>query len=237
MKKALIFHGGNPFHNQALMAARCRRLLEADGYSVELSKTLDCLADLTELLKYDLMIPCWSDTNHDFKYLRNVANAVGAGVGFAGCHAGMCATFDTCYEWHFLVGGKVTNHPGELGVNYTVNISSKSNPIVADLDDFSVTSEQYYMMVDPAVEVLATTRFPLAPYWHISNKPCDMPVVWTKMWGNGRVFYSSLGHDDELFEKSPNAEIIMKRGMVWAGEGREYAMKNGLTTERFRPKH
>jgi hypothetical protein len=83
--------------------------------------------------------------------------------------------------------------------------------------------------------VLATTRFPAAdvPYYHISNKPIDMPVAWTKMWGNGRVFYTSLGHHDDVFDKSPSAEILMKRGMIWAADGKQYAKDNGLTTDRF----
>jgi len=29
---------------------------------------------------------------------------------------------------------------------------------------------------------------------HASNGPVEMPVVWTKMYGKGRVFYCSLGH-------------------------------------------
>jgi type 1 glutamine amidotransferase len=55
-----------------------------------------------------------------------------------------------------------------------------------------------------------------------------MPVAWTKYWGIGRVFYCSLGHHDDVFEKSPNAEILMERGMVWAAEGKRFAEKHGL---------
>jgi type 1 glutamine amidotransferase len=60
-----------------------------------------------------------------------------------------------------------------------------------------------------------------------------MPVAWTKFWGNGRVFYNSLGHHDDVFEKSPNAQELMKRGMIWAAEGKDYAIENNLTTEKF----
>ncbi|MBQ4226864.1 MAG: ThuA domain-containing protein, partial [Clostridia bacterium] len=101
------------------------------------------------------------------------------------------------------------------------------------LEDFPVCSEHYYLHVDPCIEVLATTRFPVVPYYHISNKPVDMPVAWTKFWGNGRVFYTSLGHHDDVFDKSPNAAILMERGLVWAGEGKQYALDHKLTTERF----
>ena len=83
------------------------------------------------------------------------------------------------------------------------------------------------------MEVLDTTRFPLVPYYHSSNKPVDMPVAWTKFWGNGRVFYCSLGHHDDVFDKSPEAQLLMERGMVWAAEGKAYAVAHGLTTARF----
>ena len=95
-------------------------------------------------------------------------------------------------------------------------------------------SSGYYLHIDPAVEILATTPFPHpdVPYYHISNKPIAMPVIWTKYWGNGRVFYSSLGHHDDVFDV-PEAGKLMKNGMLWAAAGKEYAVKNNLTTERF----
>ena len=87
--------------------------------------------------------------------------------------------------------------------------------------------------MDPAIEVLATTRFPIVPYYHTANKPVDMPVAWTKYWGNGRVFYLSLGHHDDVFDKSPSAQLLMERGLLWAGEGRQYVLDHNLNTKRF----
>jgi len=158
---------------------------------------------------------------------------VAAGTGLAGCHGGMCDAFRWDTEWQFMTGGQWVSHPGGDGVEYTVNICRNSSPITQGLEDFPVKSEHYYLHIDPAVEVLATTRFPLVPYYHISNKPVDMPVAWTKFWGNGRVFYTSLGHHDDVFDNSPNAGIMMERGLVWAAEGKAYAVENGLTTARF----
>ena len=132
-------------------------------------------------------------------------------------------------------GGYVSwvSHPGGDGIEYTVNIRHGSSPIIEGIEDFHVCSEHYYLHIDPAVEVLATTRFPLVNYYHVSNKPVDMPVAWTKFWGNGRVFYTSLGHHDDVFDKSPEVGILMKRGMLWAAEGKKYAEEHHLTTERF----
>jgi hypothetical protein len=71
------------------------------------------------------------------------------------------------------------------------------------------------MLVDPAVEVLATTTFkdPKDQPW---LKGCLMPVVWKRPWGKGRVFYSSLGHAAKEFSDYPQMLEITKRGMLWA---------------------
>ena len=236
MKKAWIFQGGWDGHEPKLTSARFAGMLRGNGFEVEIFDTLDPLGDLDALMALDLMVFCWTMGEIKPEYTRNVSKAVGAGVGLAGCHGGMCDAFRNDTEWQFITGGQWVAHPGGDGVEYTVNICHGSSPITEGLEDFMVCSEHYYLHVDPAIEVLASTRFPVFPYYHMSNKPVDMPVAWTKFWGNGRVFYSSLGHHDDVFEHSPTAAVLMERGMVWAAEGRQYARAHNLTTERFEKK-
>jgi len=233
MKKALIFEGGWDGHEPKLVSARFRGLLEKNGYEAEIYSDLDCLADLERLMDLDLLVACRTMSEIKPEYVKNIARAVGGGVGLTGCHGGMCDAFRNDPEWQFITGGQWVSHPGGDSVQYTVNICKGSSPIVEGLEDFPVSSEQYYLHIDPAIEVLATTRFPTVSYYHISNKPVDMPVAWTKYWGNGRVFYNSLGHHDDVFDKSPAAQILMERGMLWAGGGKQYAADNGLSTQRF----
>ena len=233
MKKAWIFQGGWDGHEPKLTSARFKGLLEKNGYEAEIFDSLDPMGDLEALKKLDLIVACWTMGEIKREYSQNVSRAVGCGVGLAGCHGGMCDSFRMDTEWQFMTGGQWVSHPGGDGIRYTVNVRHGSSPIVEGLEDFEVASEHYYLHVDPAIEVLATTRFPVVPYYHISNKPVDMPVAWTKFWGNGRVFYTSLGHHDDVFDKSPNAQVLMERGMVWAGAGKEYAEAHGLTTARF----
>lgn len=111
-----------------------------------------------------------------------------------------------------MVGGQWVAHPGGV-IDYEVNITAVDDPITAGLKDFKMLSEQYYMHVDPNVEVLATTTFSdeYAPW----IKGTVMPVVWKKMYGQGRVFYSSLGHVAKDFEV-PEVLKIMQRGLLWA---------------------
>jgi len=232
MKSALIFRGGWDGHEPELVSKRFAGMLEDEGYKTEISDTLDCLAELDKLMALDLLVSCWTMGEIKNEYVENVSKAVGAGVGLAGCHGGMCDSFRWNTEWQFITGGQWVSHPGGDGIEYTVNINHGSSPIIEGINDFKVTTEHYYLHIDPAIEVLATTSFPLVPYYYISNKPIAMPVVWTKYWGNGRVFYNSLGHHDDVFDV-PEASTLMKRGMLWAGQGKEYAIKNGLTTEKF----
>jgi len=233
MRKALIIQGGWDGHEPQLTSKRFGALLEKNGFSVDIQSDLACLGNLDALLELDLIVACWTMGAIEREYTQNVAKAVGAGVGLAGCHGGMCDAFRQDTEWQFITGGQWVSHPGGDGVEYMVNICKGSSPITEGMEDFPVSSEHYYLHVDPAIEVLATTRFPTVSYYHISNKPVDMPVAWTKFWGNGRVFYTSLGHHDDVFDKSPSAEVMMERGMLWAAEGKPYAKEHHLTTERF----
>jgi type 1 glutamine amidotransferase len=110
-------------------------------------------------------------------------------------------------------------HPGNDGVKYPVEIvKGVEHPIIDGLPDFEVSSEQYYLHVDPGVKVLATTPFPTpgADGPHVQN-PCQMPVVFTKWYGAGKVFYNALGHHRDVLEK-PEPRELMRRGFLWAAK-------------------
>lgn len=233
MKNALLFWGGWGGHEPCAVAERFRHILMKNGFRTEIHEGVACLADLERLSSFDLLVPSVTMSELPAEYAHNVSYAVGHGVGMAGCHGGMCDSFRQSTEWQFITGGQWVSHPGGDGIRYTVNIRQGSSPIVEGLEDFEVSSEHYYLHVDPAIEVLATTRFPLVNGYHAANKEIDMPVVWTKYWGNGRVFYSSLGHHDDVFDSSPTAQILMERGMLWAAEGKAAAKRNGLDPARF----
>ncbi len=233
MKKALIFQGGWDGHEPQLTSKRFAAMLEKHGWEVTISDTLECLRNRDALMQLDLIVACWTMGEIEGELSRNVAYAVSHGVGLAGCHGGMCDAFRNDTEWQFMTGGQWVSHPGGDGVEYMVNICHGSSPITEGIEDFPVKSEHYYLHIDPAIEVLATTRFPLINYYHASNKIVDMPVAWTKFWGAGRVFYTSLGHHDDVFDNSPNAAVLMERGMLWAGEGKAYAAEHGITGEKY----
>ena len=233
MKKALIVQGGWDGHEPVQVSQRFKKLLEQEGFEVELSDTLDAFLDVEKLKALDLIVPLWTMGRIEENQLYPVLEAVASGVGIAGCHGGMCDAFRDSVDWQFMTGGQWVAHPGNDQIEYKVNIKSGSSPLVDGITDFSVKSEQYYVHVDPAIEVLATTTFPIAKGYHTSNGKVLIPVTWTKRWGHGRVFYTSLGHINAVFD-SVNALEMMRRGMLWAAEGKTVAVANGLTADVFK---
>lgn len=219
MSKALIVWGGWDGHEPEQVAAIFERILKEEQFEVEVSDTLEAYADAEKLLGLDLIVPLWTMGQIEQELVNNVSAAVQSGVGLAGLHGGMCDAFRNNVDWQFMTGGQWVAHPGNDGVEYTVNMKRGSSPLLDHIEDFQVKSEQYYLHVDPAVEVLATTRFPIVNGPHAANGPVDMPVVWTKRWGAGRVFYNSLGHHADIVEMKQVTEM-MRSGFKWTAAGK-----------------
>jgi|SRR5690625_1604694 len=229
-KKALIVYGGWDGHEPKQVSDIFNEILTDENFDVEMSDTLDAYADVDKLKSLDLIVPHWTMGEIEQKYVDNISAAVMSGVGLAGCHGGMCDSFRKNVDWQFMTGGNWVAHPGNDGVDYMVNIKHSSSPLLEGMQDFKVTSEQYYLHVDPAVEVLATTRFPVIDGPHALNKAVDMPVVWTKRWGLGRIFYNSLGHVANIVAM-PEVSEMMRRGFLWSAEGK--ALYGSSSDETF----
>ena len=234
-RKVLILCGGWDGHEPKLTAGRFKEFLETENFEVCISETVSVLEDKERLLELDLLIPVWTtySENLPHNFFEPLLEAAGGGLGVAGCHGGMCDAFRSSTAWQFLTGANWVAHHGGDGVSHRINIISKSSPITEGIKSFDVSSEQYYLHVDPANEVLATTRFPTVKWYHSANGEVDIPQIWTRKWGHGRVFYSALGHKNNVFD-IPQAWEIMKRGMLWAGEGRRIAAEKGLSAEDFK---
>ncbi len=212
MKRALLVWGGWSGHEPKQCVDLFAPLLTAAGYAVDISDTLDVYLDTERLNSYSLISQVWTMDVITPEQEKGLLAAVEAGVGFAGWHGGMADAFRNSTNYQFMVGGQWVAHPGNI-IDYTVNIVDHADPVTAGLADFKMHSEQYYMHVDPANQVLATTTF--------SGEHCAwidgvvMPVVWKRRYGQGKVFYSSLGHVVADFNV-PEAKEISRRGFLWA---------------------
>ena len=211
-KKAVIVWGGWEGHEPRQCVDIFAPILTGEGYEVTVSDDLDTYKDQDLMLAQDLIVPTWTMGAIAGDQEKGLLDAIAAGVGVAGWHGCMGDSFRNNTNYQFMVGGQWVAHPDNI-IDYTVNIIA-DDPIVVGLDDFAMHSEQYYMHTDPGNEVLATTTFEgreSAPWINGTV----MPVVWKRQWGEGRVFYSSLGHVAKDFDV-PEAREIQRRGMLWA---------------------
>jgi len=211
-KKVLFVWGGWMGHEPD----KCRDIfvpwMESEGAKVTVSDTLDAYLESGLKDNFDLIIQAWTMGTIGNKQEQALLNAVKSGVGIAGWHGGLGDSFRNNTEYQFMVGGQWVAHPGGV-IDYRVNIINHKDPVTKGLTDFDMHSEQYFVQVDPNVKVLATTTFTDKNASWIGGN--IVPVVWKKAYGNGRVFYSSLGHVAADF-KVPQALEIQKRGIYWA---------------------
>jgi type 1 glutamine amidotransferase len=211
MRKAMIVWGGWPGHDPDLCASMIRNWLKAEDFEVRVETKTEAFLD-PGLKDLSLIIPIYTMSKIEKAEAQALCEAVKSGVGLAGHHGGMGDAFRDAVDYQFMCGGQWVAHPGNI-IDYKVDVTKPSDPIMAGINGFEHRSEQYYMHIDPAIEVLATTTFNAdhAPSIH----GVVMPVVWKKRFGQGRVFYSSLGH--RAYELDvPEIKTLMTRGMLWA---------------------
>ena len=217
-KRGLIVWGGWDGHTPRENAELFAPLLQAEGYDVELADTLDAYLDRQKLLTLDLIVPVWTMGSINADQEKNLLDAVAAGAGVAGFHGGLIDSFRNNTEYQWMTGGQWVAHPGGCIPSHRVNIVDRQHEITRGIDDFDLPdTEQYYVHVDPANHVLATTVFsgehgPRELYQ--AGAVC--PYAWTKSWGKGRVFCACWGHTYKDFDV-PEARQIVLRGMLWAG--------------------
>jgi type 1 glutamine amidotransferase len=216
-KKALIVWGGWSGHTPKESAEVFAPELQAAGYDVTVKDTMDIYTDADFMASLDLIVPIWTMGKISKEQWEGLNKAVQSGVGLAGFHGGIIDSFRDNTEYQWMTGGQWVSHPGNCIRRYTVRISDPEHEITRGIDAFELhDTEQYYVHVDPANDVLCTTVFegaygPLGQY----KVGTVMPYAWTKHWGAARVFVAAWGHTYKDFDV-PEAKEIVLRGMLWA---------------------
>jgi type 1 glutamine amidotransferase len=212
MREALIVWGGWSGHEPEQGANIIAGMLEEEGFKVYVENSTEAFAD-PAIADMSLIVPIYTMSKIEKEELLNLTKAVEGGVGLAGYHGGMGDAFREAVEYQFMVGGQWVSHPGNI-IDYHVDVTRPDDPLMEGLPArFPYRSDQYYMHVDPSNEVLATTTFRGDHAYWIDG--VVMPVVWKRKHGQGRVFYSALGHVASEFQV-PEMNTIMRRGLLWA---------------------
>lgn len=216
MTNALYLYGGWPGHRPSDIAEWTRDLVGELGFDLEESQDIFTLD--RDLTGYDLIILGWNNalTTEDLSDSQedHLLAAVEAGTGIAAWH-GAAAAFRSSLRYHLMLGGDFLAHPAGEGYPhpYEVNVIDHDHPVSHGVNDFSVASEQYYMSVDPNITVLAETTFTGEHFaWLDGTKS---PVAWVRQWGDGRVFYHSIGHGPQDLA-GDDVRRLTKQGIAWA---------------------
>lgn len=126
---------------------------------------------------------------------------IAAGHAFIGLHAAS----DTLHHWApyaKMLGGEFDHHGKQVGVNL-IN-ADPQNPADAALPKtWTIAQEEIYQFkkgYDPATvhELLYLDKNPE------TGAPGHYPISWCKAYGKGRVFYTALGHRDDLIDPDPS---------------------------------
>nr|WP_237536955.1 ThuA domain-containing protein [Streptomyces sp. SID5785] len=208
----MVVRGGWDGHQPVTISDGFVPFLEEQGFAVETAEDLAVYEDVELLAATDLVVQCWTMGTITERRRDNLAAAVRAGTGLAGWHGGIVDCFHD-HGYHLLTGGTFAMHPpGFHDHGYTIVPERADHPVVTGLDDFALHSEQYWVLTDPHIDVLATTTFPAGD---LHDAPVVMPAVWTRTWGRGRVFVSTIGHKPDDFEV-PQVRTLTERGLLWA---------------------
>jgi type 1 glutamine amidotransferase len=128
-------------------------------------------------------------------------NFVESGKGLVGIHGTAWWIGGRAVD---LIGGHANWHPP--GLTFTVNMENANHPIAAGVGDFEVEDEIYISAYEPTLQILASAQ------WHGRAHP----MAWVKNFGQGRVFYTTLGHTADTFMR-PAMQQLITQGAHWAG--------------------
>jgi type 1 glutamine amidotransferase len=226
-RHAIVVRGGWDGHQPVEATELFLPFLRDHGYDVRVEESPAVYADAAAMAAADLIVQCVTMSTIERDQVAGLRTAVEAGTGFTGWHGGIADSYREASDYLQLVGGQFATHPGghpdertggpsDNYLDYTVEITplGREHPITAGLEDFRLTTEQYWVLHDDLNDVLATTTHP-APPWHPWHRPVTSPAIWTRQWGAGRIVVATPGHSVDVLEQ-PSVRTVIERGMLWA---------------------
>ena len=226
-RRALVVRGGWTGHVPVEATDSFLPFLREQGFEVTVEDTPEVYADAERMAGVDLVVQCVTMSEISREALAGLMAAVEAGTGLGGWHGGIADSYRNSAAYLHLVGGQFAEHPGKhpderIGdasdnyVPYTVELTEagRNHPITAGVEDLALTTEQYWVLTDDYIDVLATTTQAVRP-WDPWTRPVTSPAVWTRQWGQGRIFVATPGHSMDVLDQ-PDVRGIIERGLLWA---------------------
>jgi uncharacterized protein len=142
---------------------------------------------------------------------------VRSGGGFLGVHS---AT-DTFYQWGEylkLIGGYFNEHPWHQSVR--IEVADRASALVGFLGPSFTIADEIYQIADfddrgsHVLLRLDPTSVDLAADG-VHPRPYGWPLAWTRSYGEGRVFYTALGHEEAVW-RDPRYQQMLRNAVLWA---------------------
>lgn len=169
----------------------------------------DILKDPDLIKKFDLILQYTQDSYVDHiepDHVDGLLHFIRSGGSWIGWH---CAadTFKGYPEFVRMVGGKFETHPA-YGPVEVKRIAAQS-PVGGGIEDFEVKDELYHLADSTADDksLLLVARSP--------GDGKTRPVAWTKRYGLGKVFYTTLGHGPDVYQH-PSFVRLLQNAAEWA---------------------
>ncbi len=196
---------GGEIHDYKGVGDAVERHLNASG-KFDVTRVDDDLGAFAakRLAPYELVVFYWTLGKLNDARRQGILDHVAKGRGLVAIHSA-ADSFRGDRAWYKFLGGRFVTHPPYR--RYQVSITERRSPITTGIEEFFTTDEQYILDYDRGLGVLATALW----------KGKAMPVLWTKRWKKGRIFYTALGHDGKAC-KQPMFKKTFLRGCLWAAD-------------------
>lgn len=226
-RHALVVRGGWDGHQPVKTTDLFIPFLKENDFTVRVEKSPAPYADADYMETVDLVVQNNTMTTIEKNEVLGLRAAIESGTGFAGWHGGIADSYRNNVDYLQLIGGQFAAHPGKAPaervgeqsdnyVPYRIKMlpAAADHPITRGIADFDLVSEQYWVLHDDYNDVLATTTQAVRPWdpWH---RPITSPAVWTRQWGQGRIFVSTPGHRVDILQNS-SVRTMIERGLLWA---------------------
>jgi uncharacterized protein len=168
-----------------------------------------------DLSQYDLIVFYTSGDPFSQEGKKRLLDAIGAGKGFVGIHAATDSFRTSSIDPYIaMIGGEFLGHGEQQSA--TMRVADPKFPGMAGLGTkFEGLVEEWYTFTkfapDLHVILVQETEGMKGPLY---QRP-PYPATWARMQGKGRVFYTSLGHREEVI-KGRVFEQVLLGGMAWA---------------------
>lgn len=134
------------------------------------------------------------------------------GHGFVGTHSST-DTYGEYEPYWDMIGGTFNGHPWNAGETVAVSVHDSQHPGSRMWGrEFTIKDEiyQYKHWQPEKVHVLMSLDMAGCKI----KKPYHVPVAWVKNYGEGRVFYTNLGHNTETWSNKLFIESVLG-GIKW----------------------